>query len=225
VGGLIAACCGLSVVAAVVSPPSAKATPTAVPAATGAPAATAVAVATQAPATTISAAPAAAPSATPRPEPTKPAPTATAKAAATLAPATQTGDAEAVLVKAYLLKVGEKSDAMGKAVKLFAGMMGEAGDKPTLLIDTDWKLKAAGAMALVQVSADELGEITPVPKSAAVLDGYFKKIKAETRVMVDNYAKGIDKLDKNSLLAGNDNMTAIAGYMQKAVGEIEKLAK
>lgn len=100
----------------------------------------------------------------------------------------------------------------------------DAGADPTLLFDDDWTTDLGITLGLLQITSEQMANVEPVPGRFKVIDNYMEQIHAETKLLVKNYASGVDNIDVDLITAANQNMNNINGLVGLATDELVKIA-
>ena len=68
--------------------------------------------------------------------------------------------------RAYINSVVEVFTPMGTAYGEFGRLNIEASDNPVLIFDDSWKLEVVLQLAVIEIAAEEITELTPPPSSS-----------------------------------------------------------
>jgi hypothetical protein len=154
------------------------------------------------------------PTATPIPTET-PVPTSTPDPTVTPSPTPQP-TATQDLVIAYKMEIRRRSTDCYPGIQEFAAASHEAAGNTSLLLDPTWVKKAKDAAQRMADACSMIGTMSDVPPSMKVSDDYLKKAAIEFMQAKDDYFKGIDNLDANSIVSSSDHMAQATNYLDLA---------
>lgn len=151
---------------------------------------------------------------------------ATAKVAAAVAPAAAAATEPAPTPSmsseeaAYAARLAEILGAYSEATTLLGEKTTAAGENPLLMLDEDWTIQIATAMAMIRVQGDELRKLVPPAR--------FKSMHADLLLAADHFdkatkllAEGIDNRDAKKIeqagaqmISGNEDLHQANAKMQ-----------
>jgi hypothetical protein len=127
-------------------------------------------------------------------------------------------------LSAYAAQVLVQIQEYSTALHSFNTLNQRAANDPQLMLNNEWKAEIVAALAAMQVSAERLASIESSAPELSKTRDYFSKIDIETKLLVANYARGIDNLDKDSINAATHNMENINTYILEATKEMQKVS-
>ena len=167
------------------------------------------------------------PTATPTPRPTA---TATARPTATpssLNPPTATPRPTPPVVRCpssvertYFNKVSEISSTIAQSMRDFSTLLSLASDNPLLITDDEWRTQMVLVLVLLQTSAKEIRDVTPVPSSVRHIHLDMERIADLIDRGTNAFARGVDSGNVDLIYTGAnsiDQMTAIASSVTSKV--------
>ncbi len=123
---------------------------------------------------------------------------------------------------AYTSEVAVRTIAYKKALDECNELNQEMANRPALLLDDSWKYDIAIALASLQIAGEKLAGIRQVPPAFAEANRWLQKVDQETKLFVNNYARGVDNLNSTYIDYAVVNMQNITVYIKRATEEIEK---
>jgi hypothetical protein len=136
---------------------------------------------------------------------------------------TQTSEATVTPdVDLYMISMGAKFPAYEDAFLTVYAYNQEVANDTSLLFDTDWKTKQGLALGLLNLRADDLSDLQPSPKYAA-LHSIITELVAETHLFTDAYAMGVDNLDADLMYKAIEHLQNMNQLMEQGTTELERL--
>jgi hypothetical protein len=123
---------------------------------------------------------------------------------------------------AYFLAYQEKFEKYMDAYLIAVEYLQQAGDDPTVILDSDWKAKAGLALGILNFRADKLAEVEPSP-AYEKFHSYIVELVKETHLFTETYARGIDNLDANSIEASTNHLENMTAILEAATVELENV--
>lgn len=156
------------------------------------------------------------PSSTPEP-PNAPRSTATAKPANTPKPpelTTAECDYLAEIVNNY-------TTPLSGSISRFVDLTNQAASDPTLIFDSEWKIRVATELAIWSVSRDQFDSVTPPSSLAAVHDKFLDALTHLDSVGT-LFAEGVDEIDPDKISQATDKMSEVTALLSEAADLIDQ---
>lgn len=129
-----------------------------------------------------------------------------------------------VTIDPYFVSLSEKLLEYAKAFLDVNEFVQQAGNDPSLILDSNWKTKLGLALGILNLRADELAELEPNPKYANI-HSTLVKLADETHLFTDAFAKGVDNFDSALIEKAGQHLTNMATLVQEATTEIDRINK
>ena len=121
---------------------------------------------------------------------------------------------------AYLNDLQGILDTTGTASGDIGEAFQEAGEDPTLIFDQGWIIETASAMAMIQVSHDQLGDLSP-PESLAEIHTVTQDALSKMNEATNAIASGIDNIDADQITEGSTLFVSATNDIGTATGLLD----
>ena len=101
-------------------------------------------------------------------------------------------------------------------------LSGKASVSPLLIVDDEWRLDMAVALATITIANEALRETDPTA-AAQEIHNVLLKAAAELDLMVELMAQGIDEIDTDKISAASEAMTRASEHINRATELISAL--
>ena len=122
--------------------------------------------------------------------------------------------------RAYFARFAEVIYPAATAYGEFGRLNLEAGDNVLLLLDDAWRLEVVVQLALIQIAADGITELT-APPSLASIHRHNLQMASAMQDGNDLYAKGIDNLDADLIAAASLRMNDVNTLLEEATAKMQ----
>ena len=98
----------------------------------------------------------------------------------------------------------------------------EAAQAPDLLRDQEWRSQTTFALKMIELAADDMASIRPVPMELKRTADLLQRINAETKPMVKDYARAVDAQDQQGIALASERLEKINSYLLEAAEEMRQ---
>jgi len=126
-------------------------------------------------------------------------------------------------VREYLLWAGTVIGGLHNPIGIVSEQSSLAGADPTVILDDDWILRTATALAMFRVTADEIRSREDVPVEASDLHSKMLELAGALDTVATNYAAGVDNFDANRLEQAIGGMQRIGQLATEMTAEVDRL--
>ena len=126
--------------------------------------------------------------------------------------------------RAYLLKVLSITEPCSDALQALSVLASRAGNDPMLILDDEWLLSTAMALAAIKVSNDELRRLEPPTRFSSVHKNLEEAAEHFDRV-VYLFAEGVDELDASRIRLAGQEMRLGGAAVERAKTQLEAFTR
>lgn len=131
---------------------------------------------------------------------------------------------EGEAIRAYLEWLQPKIQQAGQASTALAGQFDQFSREPAMIANQEWRLKTGVALGFLQNSGKEMqGQSRPVPRAAAEVDRDVRMLGTELVNLSNDYATGLDRLDRQRFQSGNERLQRATQRMNGLTPKIQAL--
>ena len=99
-----------------------------------------------------------------------------------------------------------------------------AGEEPRLLSDQEWRAQATFVLKMMELAAEDMASVQPVPPELTRTGELLQQVNAETKPMVADYAGAIETEDQERITKAAERLDKINGYLLEAAEELRQAA-
>ena len=112
----------------------------------------------------------------------------------------------------------------GESATSIGSLLGEFGERQTLLLDKDWQTKIGFQLGLMKGAGEQMrsGQRN-VPTEARALDANVKSLGGDVVAAADSYAEGLTKLDPQAFTRGQQRLNTGRATIARMTPQIEAL--
>ena len=99
-----------------------------------------------------------------------------------------------------------------------------AGEEPSLLRDQEWRAQATFVLKMMELAAEDMAAVQPVPPELTRTGELLQQVNAETKPMVADYASAIDTEDQERIAKAAERLDKINEYLLEAAEELRQAA-
>ncbi len=127
-------------------------------------------------------------------------------------------------VAAFAAKVAPAAGVYAQALAVLDNLGVAAGEEPSLLRDQEWREQATFVLKLMELAAEDMAAVQPVPPELTRTAELLQQVNAETKPMVADYARAIDTEDQERIAKAAERLDKINEYLLEAAEELRQAA-
>jgi hypothetical protein len=120
---------------------------------------------------------------------------------------------------AYVTTIHRQATTMHGSMSRFRLLAGQVPTNPSILLDPNWRVKAAAELAIWKATYEQAKGLTPPPRFAAMHDTYLRALE-QFSLAADDIAYGIDHLDADRINAGTSKLEEGARLLEEAAQQM-----
>ena len=127
-------------------------------------------------------------------------------------------------VAAFAAKVAPAAGVYAQALAVLDNLGAAAGEEPGLLRDQEWRAQATFVLRMMELAAEDMASVQPVPPELTRTGELLQQVNAETKPMVADYAGAIETEDQERITKAAERLDKINGYLLEAAEELRQAA-
>ena len=127
-------------------------------------------------------------------------------------------------VAAFAARVAPAAGVYAQALAVLDNLGAAAGEEPSLLRDQEWRAQATFVLKMMELAAEDMAAVQPVPPELTRTGELLQQVNAETKPMVADYASGIDTEDQERIAKAAERLDKINEYLLEAAEELRQAA-
>ena len=127
-------------------------------------------------------------------------------------------------VAAFAAKVAPAAGVYAQALAVLDSLGAAAGEEPSLLRDQEWRAQATFVLKMMELAAEDMASVQPVPPELSRTGELLQEVNAETKPMVADYASAIDTEDQERIAKAAERLDKINEYLLEAAEELRQAA-
>lgn len=126
--------------------------------------------------------------------------------------------------QAYLEWLQPRMQLVGESATSIGSLLGQFGERQTLLFDKDWQTKIGFQLGLMKGAGEQMrsGERN-VPPEARALDANVRSLGNDVVAAADAYAEGLTKLDAQAFTRGQQRLNTGRATIARMTPQVEAL--
>lgn len=128
-------------------------------------------------------------------------------------------------VMAYFEYMQPVIDSAGTGLKTLSKNSTQAGNNPSLMFSSDWKIETGLALGVLKLAGQRMQAYEPVPVEVKPVDDLFVQLGKDLIYISDEYAAGVDKFSSARLGNAARRLQTAAPRMDQVVVELKKVAQ
>ena len=127
-------------------------------------------------------------------------------------------------VAAFAARVAPAAGVYAQALAVLDNLGAAAGEEPSLLRDQEWRAQATFVLKMMELAAEDMAAVQPVPPELTRTGELLQQVNAETKPMVADYASAIDTEDQERIAKAAERLDKINEYLLEAAEELRQAA-
>ncbi len=127
-------------------------------------------------------------------------------------------------IAAFAAKVAPAAGVYAQALAVLDNLGAAAGEEPSLLRDQEWRAQATFVLKMMELAAEDMASVQPVPPELTRTGELLQQVNAETKPMVADYASAIDTEDRERIAKATERLDKINAYLLEAARELRQAA-
>ena len=127
-------------------------------------------------------------------------------------------------VAVFAARVAPAAGVYAQALAVLDNLGAAAGEEPSLLRDQEWRAQATFVLKMMELAAEDMAAVQPVPPELTRTGELLQQVNAETKPMVADYASAIETEDRERIAKAAERLDTINGYLLEAAEELRQAA-
>lgn len=127
-------------------------------------------------------------------------------------------------VAAFAARVAPAAGVYAQALAVLDNLGAAAGEQPSLLRDQEWRDQATFVLKMMELAAEDMAAVQPVPPELTRTGELLQQVNAETKPMVADYASAIETEDRERIVKAAERLEKINEYLLEAAEELRQAA-
>ena len=127
-------------------------------------------------------------------------------------------------IAAFAARVAPAAGVYAQALAVLDNLGVAAGEEPSLLRDQEWRAQATFVLKMMELAAEDMAAVQPVPPELTRTGELLQQVNAETKPMVADYASAIDTEDQERIAKAAERLDKINEYLLEAAEELRQAA-